>query len=81
MAVLATIIDVGALARVVAASLVASLGIAAVFGVMMYGATRFVDLRREERRAIASGFAILAAVCLAAFVVALVYGLTVMASK
>jgi hypothetical protein len=78
---LATIVDLDALGKVVVAALVAGVGITAVFGLVIYGGTRFMDLRREGRSLGAGAFAGLAAISSAVFLAGLVYGISIMASK
>jgi uncharacterized membrane protein len=57
---IAALIDTGALAKVAYASLLAGIGIAIVFSLAIYGATRSSDMRREERRGVASAYVALA---------------------
>jgi hypothetical protein len=78
---MATIVDVDVLLEVVGAAFAAGIGITAIFGLVIYGSTRFDDLRREGNALGAAAFATLAAVGLAAFVGAVVLGLVVMTSK
>jgi uncharacterized membrane protein len=78
---LAAIADTKALLQVVVASLVAGVGVAVAFSLVILGATRFVDLRRNERSLEAAAFGLLAALCLLASMAAVVIGLIVMASK
>jgi len=78
---IATILDLEALYKVIVASLVAGVGISAVFGVMVYGGTRFVDMRRESRPMAAGAYGVLATLALIGFIAGLVYGLHVMTSK
>jgi hypothetical protein len=77
----ATIIDTEVLAKLVAAALAAGIGITAVFGLVIYGSTRFSDLRREGN---AVGAAVLAVFAVAAFLVfaaAVALGLAIMLRK
>jgi hypothetical protein len=78
---LATVVDTSALAKVVASSLLAGIGVTAAFAVAILGATRFADMRREERPAEAAGFAALAIVALGACAAAVVAGIIIMTSK
>jgi hypothetical protein len=78
---LAAIADTKALLQVVVASLVAGVGVAVAFSLVILGATRFVDLRRNERPLEAAAFGLLAALCLLASMAAVVIGLIVMTSK
>jgi hypothetical protein len=78
---LATVVDTSALAKVVASSLLAGIGTTAAFAVAILGATRFADMRREERLVEAAGFAALAIAALGACAAAVVVGIIVMTSK
>ena len=78
---MATIVDVDVLLKVVAAAFAAGIGITAIFGLVIYGSTRFADLRREGSAVGAAAFATFAAVGFAAFVAAVVLGIVVMTSK
>ena len=78
---LGVIIDTEALAKVIAAALLAGIGITTVFGLVIYGGTRFVDLRRDGRPVAAGAFAAFAVVCFAAFIAGVIYGLVIVASK
>jgi hypothetical protein len=80
-AMLAAIADTKALAEVVAASLVAGVGVVVAFSFTILGATRFADLRRDERMLEAAAFGALAVLCALASVAAVVFGLIVMTSK
>ena len=57
---MATIVDVDVLMEVVGASFAAGIGITAIFGLVIYGSTRFDDLRREGNALGAAAFATLA---------------------
>ena len=78
---LATVVDWKALREVAAASFVAGIGITAVFGLTIYGSTRFADLRREGHTGTAWLFGALAVVGLIVFGVAVALGIVVMAQK
>jgi hypothetical protein len=78
---MATIVDTDVLLEVVGAAFAAGIGITAIFGLVIYGSTRFDDLRRAGNAGGAAAFATFAAVGLAAFVAAVVLGLVVMTSK
>jgi hypothetical protein len=66
------------LLETIAASAVAGVGVTVVFSIAVYGATRFVDLSRDERPLAAGAAAALAALSLLASVAAVVVGLIVM---
>ena len=78
---LATVVDTSALAKVVVSSLVAGIGLTAVFALAIFGATRFADMRREERFVEATVFAAVAAAALAGCTAAVVLGIVIMTSK
>ena len=78
---LAAIVDWEALLEVVVVSLVAGVGLTAVFSIAVLGTVRFVDFRRDGRGFEAGLFAILALVALAGVLVAIVYGMALMVSK
>ena len=78
---LATVVDTSALAKVVASALLAGIGITAAFAVAVLGATRFADMRREERLAEAAVFAALGIAGLGVCIAAVVVGIIIMVSK
>ena len=78
---LGAIADTKALAQVIVASLVAGIGVVVAFSLAILGATRFADLRRDERTLEAAAFAVLAIACTLASVAAVAIGLVVMTSK
>ena len=78
---MATIVDVDVLLEVVGAAFAAGIGITAIFGLVIYGGTRFADLRRDGNSLGAAAFATFAAAGLAAFVAAVVFGILVMTNK
>ena len=71
-AVLASVIDVGALAEVVWVSLVAGVAITAIYSLALYGGTRSAELRRNGRSGAAAAAGALGAVAGIAFVVGVV---------
>jgi hypothetical protein len=77
----ATIVDIDVLLEVVGAAFAAGIGITAIFGLVIYGSTRFDDMRRAGNALGAAAFATFAAVGLAGFVGAVVLGIVVMTSK
>lgn len=81
MTVAATIIDWGAIGKVVLASLVAGVGIPAVFALGVLGVTRSTDHRRERRGGVTMAYASLALVAAAIVAAAIVYGIVLMAHK
>jgi hypothetical protein len=80
MTTLATI-DVGTLAKVIAASLIAGLVIVTAFSLCLYGADTFFHERREGRATRATPFAVLAAISGVIFASAVVLGFIIMLSK
>jgi len=54
---LGTVIDTADLGYTVLASLVAGVGVTASFSLMIFGASRFADMRRDERPVSAGFFA------------------------
>jgi hypothetical protein len=78
---LGAIADTKALLQVVVASLAAGIGATVAFSLAILGATRFADLRRDERPLEAAAFGVLTLVCILASIAAVVVGLIVMTSK
>ncbi|MDP8943541.1 MAG: hypothetical protein M3N16_05420 [Actinomycetota bacterium] len=81
MAVLGAIVDTGALLKVIVASLVAGVGVTAVFSLAIAGVVRFTDLRRDGRPLEAAAFALVGSVALAASVGTVALGIAVMVRK
>jgi hypothetical protein len=75
------LVDTEALLDTVAAAAVAGVGITLIFALAIYGATRFVDLSRDERFVAAGAAAALAMLSLVAFIAAVTIGIIVMADK
>jgi hypothetical protein len=75
------LVDTEALLDTVAAAAVAGVGITLIFSLAVYGATRFVDLSRDERFVAAGAAAALAMLSLVAFIAAVTIGIFVMADK
>jgi hypothetical protein len=80
-ALLATIVDTDALGKVILYALIAGIGVTVSFSLTIVGATRFADMRREDRPLEAGLFAVLATIALALCVAAVVLGIVVMTSK
>jgi hypothetical protein len=78
---MATIVDVDVLLEVVGAAFAAGIGITAIFGLVIYGSTRFDDQRRAGDPLGAAVFGIFAATGFAAFIAAVVVGILVMTNK
>lgn len=75
------LVDWAALGKVVAAALVAGIGVTGAFSLAVLGATRSVEMRRSNRGAEASAFAVLGVLAAAVCVGAVVVGIIVMSSK
>jgi hypothetical protein len=69
------------LLETVAGSLVAGVGVTAAFSVMIFGAVRSADLRRDDRPVLATAAAGLALLGLVAVAGAIVLGIIVMTAK
>ena len=80
-ALLATVVDSDALLKSVGAAAAAGLGVILIFSLALFGAVRFADLSRDERRFEAAAAALLAVVGAVAFVAAVVVGIVVMTQK
>jgi hypothetical protein len=77
----AKIVDFEVLGELVLGAFAAGIGVSAVFGLVIYGSTRFADLRREGNAVGAGFFAVVAALALLAFAGAVAFGLTVIIKK
>jgi hypothetical protein len=77
----AVIVETEALLETVVASLVAGVGITGAFSVMIFGAARFTDLRRDERPLLAGLTATVAILALAVTLGGIVLGIVAMTSK
>lgn len=78
---MATILDTEVLGELVLGAFVAGIGITTVFGLVIYGSTRFADLRREGNAIGAAFFALVAALGLLAFAAGVIFGLLVITNK
>jgi hypothetical protein len=79
--VAAEIVDWGSLLEIVVVSLVAGVGLTAVFSIAVLGAVRSVDSARDGRRITAGAFGAITLVALAACLAAIVYGVAIMVAK
>jgi hypothetical protein len=77
--VIASIVDTGDLLEVIWVSLAAGIGVTAVYGLAIFGATRAIDLGRVGRSGEATLFGALGVVAMAAVVAAVVLGIVVLA--
>lgn len=79
--VLAGVVDWGALGKVVLYSVIAGVGVPAVYGLAVLGAARSTDLQRDHRGSRATAYAVLALlgglVCLGA----IAYGIVLLTQK
>ena len=80
MPVLAAV-KLGDLVEVIWVSLLAGVGITAVFSLVVYTSGRAGEARRAHRSGEATVFAGLSVLFFAAFVFAVIYGMTIMLSK
>ena len=78
---LATVVDTKDLWRTVVASLIAGIGVTAVFSLMVFGATRWAELRRDDRTLLAGAAAALSALAFLIVAASIVFGIVVMARK
>ena len=78
---MATIVDTEVLGELIVGAFVAGIGVTAVFGLVIYGSTRFADLRREGNAVGAAFFAAVAVVSLLVFAASVVLGLLIMTDK
>jgi hypothetical protein len=78
---IASIVDTADLLEVIWVSLVAGVGVTAIYGIAIVGATRTLDSGRAGRSASAAFYAVLGALALAVVVAAMVLGIIVMAHK
>lgn len=74
-------IDVAALAKMFYSSLAAGVGVAIVFSIAIFGATRSSDMRRSGRSGAATAYAALGVVGLILAAGIVVYGLILVAHK
>lgn len=74
-------VDFHALLEVVYASLALGLIVSVAFSVLLYGAVRSIDLRRDGNAAASAAFAVLGALGAAVFVAVVYYGFHVIISK
>jgi hypothetical protein len=79
--VLATVVNWSTLLELAGASLAAGVGVTAAFSLVIYGAARASDMRREDRVLAAGVYGAIAALALAACGALVVYGIQVMLEK
>jgi cytochrome c biogenesis protein CcdA len=78
---LATVVETKELWQTALAALVAGVGVTIIFSLAIYGATRFADLSRDDRRLAATSAALLAILALVATLAAVVIGIVEMTRK
>ena len=78
---LATVSEKKALLDTVIASLVAGIGVTAVFAILVFGVTRSAEMARDERPAAATAAGTLAVVSFLIVAGAIVLGIVVMVQK
>ncbi len=74
-------VDWGALLEVVWTSLLAGVGVTAMFALVILGATRATDLRRDGSAAAAGAYLVLGVLALAVVTASVVFGVVVMTQK
>jgi hypothetical protein len=77
----ATLVETKALLDTVIASLVAGIGVTAVFAILIFGVTRSADMVRDERPVLATAAVALAALAFLVVATAIVLGIIVMTRK
>jgi hypothetical protein len=78
---LATVIETKELAETVLAAAVGGIGITALFSLIIFGAARSADMRRDDRPVLATAYGGLAGVAFLATAAGIVLGMVVMLSK
>jgi hypothetical protein len=77
----ATVVETKALLDTVIVSMVAGIGITAVFAILIFGVTRSADMVRDERPVLAAAAGSLAVLALVVVTAAIVLGIVVMTQK
>jgi hypothetical protein len=80
-AMIATVVDTDVLLKIIAAAFIGGVGVSGIFGLVIHGGARFADHRREGNPVQAAAYGALSAIAFAAFVAAVVIGLTIVFSK
>lgn len=78
---LATLVDTKALRDVILWAFSAGIGVTAVFGLVIYGSTRFADLRRSGNTTAAAAYGALAVIGLVTFLGAVTLAIVVITRK
>jgi len=79
--ILATLVEWRELGETVLASVLAGVGVTAIFAIGIWGVGRFADLSREEKTLAAGAAAVVASAALACVAAAVVIGIIVMTKK
>jgi hypothetical protein len=79
--ILASLVDTGALFKVVVYSLVAGVGMTAIFSFGIVGLTRFEEARRGGRGGSGVGYAVLATLCSVIVIVVVIEAIVIMTRK
>lgn len=74
-------IEWGKLVQVIWVSLLAGVGITALFSMVIYGSTRAAESRREGRSTLATGYGVMAAVAGVAVIAIVVFGLAIIVTN
>ena len=77
----ATLVETQQLVETVVASLIAGIGVTAVFAIAIWGGARFAEHNRNDRPLAAGGAAAVAVIALLGTLGAVVLGIVVMTSK
>ncbi|HMJ72050.1 MAG TPA: hypothetical protein VK471_01665 [Solirubrobacterales bacterium] len=78
---MATIVETKELVETVIASVIAGVGVTAVFSVAIWGGARFVDFSRDGRPVAAAAAVAVSVLALGATLAAVAFGIVVMTSK
>ncbi|HVE68487.1 MAG TPA: hypothetical protein VNB64_07905 [Solirubrobacteraceae bacterium] len=78
---MAAIVDTEILGELILGAFVAGIGVTAVFGLVIYGSTRFADMRRQGNTVGAVFFGVMATLALLVFFGSVALGLFVMTDK
>jgi inner membrane protein involved in colicin E2 resistance len=78
---LATVVETKDLWRTVVASVIAGIGVTFAYSLMVFGATRWAELRRDDRNLLAGAAVGLAALAFLIVAGSIVLGIVVMARK
>ncbi len=78
---MAVVVETKQLIETVVVSLVAGIGVTAIFSVAIWGAARFADFRRNDRPLAAGAAAMLAGLAALFTLAAVAFGIAIMSSK